>query len=100
MRPTCPGMKSVRHCAPLARNYRTVDSRRKWLRDITKDLLHGPAELAHYAGASAWDLVVLVDTSGARVRCCDSCADALISEATGWPRLPNPPPPETFRGRD
>jgi hypothetical protein len=31
---------------------------------------------------------------------CDSCADALISEATGWPRLPSPPPAETFHGAD
>ena len=31
---------------------------------------------------------------------CDSCADALISEATGWPRLPSPPPAETVRGPD
>jgi hypothetical protein len=29
---------------------------------------------------------------------CDSCADALISEATGWPRLESPPPADTFRG--
>lgn len=31
---------------------------------------------------------------------CDNCADELISEATGWPRLESPPPAETFRGPD
>ena len=32
---------------------------------------------------------------------CDSCADALISAATGWPRLESPPPPaDVFRGPD
>jgi hypothetical protein len=29
---------------------------------------------------------------------CDSCADELISAATGWPRLERPPPAETYRG--
>src|SRR6266542_438843 len=31
---------------------------------------------------------------------CDSCADALIARATGWPQLEGPPTPETFRGPD
>jgi hypothetical protein len=31
---------------------------------------------------------------------CDSCADALISEATGWPRLPSAPAAEVFHGED
>src|SRR5919204_6500179 len=31
---------------------------------------------------------------------CDRCADELISEATGWPRLESPPAPELFRGAD
>lgn len=31
---------------------------------------------------------------------CDRCHDARISEATGWPRLPEPPPPETIVGPD
>jgi hypothetical protein len=31
---------------------------------------------------------------------CDRCADELISEATGCPRLESPPPAETFRGPD
>lgn len=31
---------------------------------------------------------------------CDPCYDARISEATGWPGLPAPPPPETITGPD
>lgn len=31
---------------------------------------------------------------------CDRCADAAISAATGWPRLPEPPVPETLVGPD
>lgn len=31
---------------------------------------------------------------------CDRCADRLLSIATGWPELDDPPPPEVFRGRD
>lgn len=31
---------------------------------------------------------------------CDRCHDARIAEATGWPRLPEPPPPETIIGPD
>ncbi len=31
---------------------------------------------------------------------CDRCHDVRISEATGWPRLPEPPPPETIAGPD
>jgi len=31
---------------------------------------------------------------------CGSCADELISTATGWPRLESPPPAEMFRGAD
>src|SRR5437879_7178185 len=31
---------------------------------------------------------------------CSSCADELMSTATGWPRLEGPPPAEMFRGAD
>jgi hypothetical protein len=31
---------------------------------------------------------------------CDRCHDARVSEETGWPRLPEPPPPETIAGPD
>jgi len=31
---------------------------------------------------------------------CDSCFDERISAATGWPRLPAPPPPKTVTGPD
>ena len=31
---------------------------------------------------------------------CDRCHDNRISEATGWPRLPEPPAPETITGPD
>lgn len=31
---------------------------------------------------------------------CDSCYDVRIAEATGWPGLPDPPPPETISGPD
>jgi hypothetical protein len=31
---------------------------------------------------------------------CDSCADARLSEITGYPRLPAPPPPEVIVGPD
>ena len=39
-------------------------------------------------------------TIGSEGPFCDSCADALIAAATGWPRLEPPPTPETFRGPD
>jgi hypothetical protein len=31
---------------------------------------------------------------------CDACVDERISAATGWPRLPAPPPPRTVTGPD
>jgi hypothetical protein len=31
---------------------------------------------------------------------CDRCFDVRISADTGWPRLPEPPPPETIAGPD
>lgn len=31
---------------------------------------------------------------------CDRCADRRLAEATGWPQLPEPPPPETLVGPD
>ena len=31
---------------------------------------------------------------------CDRCFDVRIAEATGWPRLPEPPPPESITGPD
>ncbi len=34
------------------------------------------------------------------VRLCDRCLDARISDQAGWPRLPDPPPPEEITGSD
>jgi len=31
---------------------------------------------------------------------CDRCFDVRIAETTGWPRLPEPPPPESIAGPD
>lgn len=41
-------------------------------------------------------MIIFLDS----VPLCDRCHDARISERTGWPRLPDPPPPETITGPD
>jgi len=56
----------------------------------------GKATEPSCADCGARPAIIILDSTPL----CDRCHDARISEQTGWPRLPEPPPPETIAGPD